>query len=296
MICMYRHRGETYILKDNDGQDVRLSVFEPTNFPLIVDASLDDAQPWYVCSPNVLSTEILHRAHNGLNLCREAFKTSLEKGGPRRLSEFDKACCRLRLKVSDDDSLFGVSGDDMAEIVETHPAFFGGLCFMCADVVCAPLINTLNAIYDIRRFVSRGAGRTRNKLRSYFRLTNPEALLKAKRKMDQREPLTPPEIRLLSLVYSWQTPSESFSRNILPALPHMFLMREWDEYSSMFEEQGVDEDTAIDLGVFRTTLRALEFLHLTWMSGLGDLEFDPYRFFKRREEAEAFLDYLTLIS
>jgi hypothetical protein len=298
MICVFSHDDEIYIVKDGKPPNIRLSVFEPRNFPLLVNADLNSTPPWYVCSKNLISSNQLKAStpESLLALFRSILDEEDSRGGPRPLSEHDKVCCRLRLQVRESSTLKSPVSSRILGTIAKHPAFHGGLGFMCADVICAPMVNTLNAIYDIRRFVARDVGRTRNKLRSYFRMTNPETLIKAHNKASEYRALSVAEARLLWLAYSWQLPTEYFSQNVINAMPHMFLMREFHNYIDRFREQGNADDEATDLGVFRTTLRALEFINLTWLSGLNYVKFDPFKFFKLREEAEAFSDYIDMIS
>lgn len=298
MICAFSHKGETYIVKDNDAPNIRLSVFEPENFPLLMSADLEAEPPWYVCSENVIPMNLLvvEEPQQVLGMFRSALATRDSKGGPRPLSEDDKTCCQLRIKAGSPSSMFGTDPATLLDICKAHPAYRGGVGFMSADLISVPLITTLNFIYDIRRFSPKRTGRTRNKLRSFFRLIKPDFLIKARDRMQAGELLTPAEARVLALTYSWQGPGEEFSDHVISTLPHMFLMREWEDYAARFRDQGIDEDTAEDLGAYRTTLRALEFINLTWMAGMNYIELDPFKFFRTREEAECFTDYVESIS
>ena len=289
MLCVYAQNDGLHICKDHDPPDINIAVLQPATARYVT--CLPEEPEWHVLSMNLLPKRFSNSSA-ALEHFRGVTEVSPDIGGLRKLNDNDKACCNLFLNAA---TLNANSTADIGNAVmdvKSHPAWKSGLGFMTGDVVSSDLMHVLAHIFDIRRFMR---GSVKRALRMYFRLATASELERTLLQEYDDSPLKVQQMRLLTLVHSWLSTIQSFPRAIINQLPHAFLIRLMDQQRKSFEKSGVPSDRAKALGIYRATIKALDFIRLVWLHGLGIKQFDPFKFFSEESEAFAFVDYILRI-
>ena len=285
MLCIYGLDDGLYICRDSNPPDINVAILQPSTAQYITN--LPEDADWHVISENLLPMTI--GKDEILGHLRSVMKVSPDIGGIRKLTSHDKSYCALCTSMIDDGT-FNV--DKASSCVRTHPAWKSGLGFMTGDVVSSDLAHVLLSIFDIRRFMR---GSVKRALRMYFRLATAGELENLLTHEHDPELMKSAQFRLHSLVRSWLTAIHVFPQAIINQLPHAFLVRMMERQQKLFEESGVSRERAENLGIYRATIKALDFIRLVWLHGIGLKCFDPFKFFPEESEAFAFVDYILRI-
>jgi hypothetical protein len=302
-MCIFERNGHTFIQEDDVVPNAQVIAATHENLGLLASIDLsEDRRATYVCSQNILPPECLMDDDPKATLaaCRSAFSRSQRIGGPRKLTENEQAAFSLASTfrgLPKDHPLSGELGMVVLDpLLRKHPAWKGGLGFATGDAGSMELALVLAEICDLMRFAG-GFGRMKDRLRKFFRIVTSENVVKLSTKQaDSMDDLSPSMMRLACLVRAWGSPSfVTLPPSVIPQIPHAFLYRERKFHEARFLAEGIDKQRAVALGIYRATLRFLDFIQFTWLHGLGFVKFDPSRFFLEFE-ADAFTDYMSRIS
>lgn len=292
MFCVYGQPDGLHIYRDHAPPDINVVELHPATARYVTNLPSD--ADWYAVSTNVLPkqssdvTEVLKHFRN-------ASAVPSELGGLRKLDNADRSCCNLLLNSS---SAFESNPSpevlqSAIESVKVHPAWRSGLGFMTGDVISNNLVYVLADVFDIRRFMRGSAKRA---LRMYFRLATAAAAERVlMTNLSVEDSKKPPYVRLSALISSWLDTVRIFPRAIINQMPHAFLIRLMDKCTQEFMASNVPKSRATMLGIYRSTIKALDFIRLMWLHGLGIKQFDPFKFFSEEVEAFAFVDYTLRI-
>lgn len=300
--CAFTREAEFYLHRDGQAPNARVISILPENVPLI--AHMEPEDDLYICSANVLPRDRLSvdDPMATLTACREAFKHEWKFGGPRLLTEPERAACLVSAATTN-----APRAGDLDQYLKTtlqpamlaHPAWCAGLGFATGDSMSWSLTSTLADICDILRF-AKPKSQMKAQLRNYYRLVNAKFFNTNERiQFDELiHSESKGQVRLMHLVLSW-TRSRLSGIPVSVAmehLPHAFLQREMFAMREKYLAQDATSVLASNLALYRCTLRYLDFIRLTWLHGIGISTFDPFKFFRTDWEAISFVEYLARIS
>lgn len=177
---------------------------------------------------------------------------------------------------------------EVAVSLGRHPLMASGVTFAFGGTLTLQLITLMQDIYDIIRFNDPDHPLRRRRLKSYFRIDNPQTIMHL---MTGEIPANLSEIRACIAVQAWKMqPLRGIEREHLADRPEAFVFRDfWAYYDEALKHH--NEDQAHGLALWRTTERFLVYIRQLWLSGLKADIFVPERYFRRQDEVDAFIQY-----
>lgn len=280
---VYFYAGHTYVRQESGGDDNCFHCLAHPTQALGIGQLLARS-PVMLCSRNVLPADFKLEQYD-LVLEQMARCTEAPKAGGWREATRDELHALhwgrinvIQLSLS----------DKLGEALHAHPAVRGGAFFAFEQVAFPVQAGFLLAnVYDIRRFTHPTRPNRCNKLFDFFRLTTPKLLQQYLR--SDTTLATESVGRLRIATDSWvAAPIHMLAKKQIETQPCFWLQRFFREEEAKLLAEGQDEVRAHDLALWATTRRWLEFFRLCWLHTLGDVVFEPHRFFKYEQEVEAY--------
>lgn len=275
-IYLYSYNGKVSTVRSGDAP------FTP-HFVLI-PAQLDVINDYYkssnvvnVCSVNNFHLEMLDSPEEILKAMQKVSDCAAN-GGWRRLEPVEYAA----LQVADARPV--IAGVDP---VRLHPALRSGLGFATGNVLTTPMMEFLGDVFDIRRFAVTDKPLACSKIRSFYHLISHETIYQMQQGQCKRVHKSD-RVTLPLTAWRFCCFYKSDLRTIVET-PSAFLHRYYRTSLTRLEEKHGKYTNAVAL--LMTTRRFVDFATLLWRDGLGDIKFDPERFFTREDEVEEFRKY-----
>lgn len=252
-------------------------VLHPRQVAHITQRIKDNGGGVQVCSINHFHPEMLD---SGLEMVDAMSKINATpaNGGWRLLDNGEWAALQL---ATPGPTLIG------ADIVKNHPALRSGLGFATGNVLTAPLMKFLADVYDLRRFAVTNKPTRAAKMQSYYNLISHQTIFEMQNGSCKRKHrLARVSVPLTAWRYCayYSAPLRAIMEQ-----PNAFLHRHAHLLVDQLRERHGQEASAIALMI--TTRRFIDFAFLLWRDGLGDIKFEPERFFTRADEVEEFWKY-----
>ncbi len=175
------------------------------------------------------------------------------------------------------------------QLLDQHPLILAGVSFAFGGVVPGPLLTLMVQLYDMRRFTDPENPERASRLKSFFRLTNPNAVRRVL-KLQHISQDDPDYLTYLCLS-TWNAgPLAFLSEAQVRRNPHAFLFRDYFEHRKKYRSEGRRE--AEVRAAWRTSQRFVVWLRTLWLSIIDQERFDPAQFFRREDEIEEFRAFI----
>lgn len=275
-IFLYSSKSKVHTVRSGDAPYVPHFVLMPSQLDVINDYYKSSGVV-NVCSVNNFHPEMLDSPAEMLGAMQSVLHCP-SNGGWRRLEPVEYAA----LQVADARPV--IAG---ADPIRLHPALRSGLGFATGNVLTTPMIEFLADVFDIRRFAVTDKPLACSKIRSFYHLISHETIYQMQiggcKRVHKSDRVTLP-----LTAWRWCCYYRADLRTIVET-PNAFLHRYYRAALPRLEEKHGDRTNAVAL--LMTTRRFVDFATLLWRDGIGDIKFDPERFFTREDEVEEFRKY-----
>lgn len=243
-----------------------------------------------ICSVNYFDMKKMENPEAVLDRMQEV-PAQPEIGGWRELDEPEAYALMLGTCPPPAGGLPLVHGTskEAVENMAKHPLVRAGGLFPFGGAMTLSMLSLMIYIYDIRRFADPEHPTRSSQMKSYFRLTSPNALFK----FFNEGKASYETVRSALAFCGWfQCPFNDYDDEAIRHRPEAFLFREASELLD-HNRKHYNEEEAKGLAMWKTTVRFMNFTKMLWNTGVSKKPFDPKKFFKREDEVEAFSNFIN---
>ena len=286
----YDPKGHTHILRTDGKPHVSRGFAHTSQYPLLKRLA-GSSEKLEVCSVNWIK-QGQPKESGDLLLLLSQLQAPASAGGWRSADQ-DMIC----LEVASFDpvlSMLGMNDGLHNTVFMKHPAVREGFLFPFPDGIPIAAMSILRMVYDLRRFVDPERARKKFFLRDHFKLLTPQRFFKLFSSKDGV--VESEDVPLKIMLDAWyEQPLNSTDPKTEKARSgRAFLFRKYREVVHEMEKNH-SEDRALAYGLWKTTAMFCDFLQLTWQAGLGELKFDPVRFFDDEKSTEEFYTFIKRV-
>ena len=219
-------------------------------------------------------------------------KAEPNAGGFRPISDFELTA--LKYAYHGEGMELSKAPEGFLRLIDNHPLVRGGVGFAYVHAALpVALLNLMMVIYDIRRFNDPENPGRYSRLRKFFRLSSPQAMLQLHKQLSSAGELDETGKRIQLVIQAWMGQEYAFSQpNDLDNIPSAFLFRHMYERRKSYMSSGVEQTRAHIMGCWRANLKFLGFIRSLWLCKVEGSKFEPQKFFNKECEVESFLQYI----